>query len=109
MPQPRAFPAFILALTRLCSAALGVVCVQMKGVERPDSLGRYGRFGGKYVPETLINALDTLESTYYQVANDPEFQVRSHTLVPAQGTPPALIPSEHTATAAAAGTCHAQF
>ena len=27
----------------------------------PDDLGRFGRFGGRYVPETLSAALDQLE------------------------------------------------
>ncbi|WP_019502805.1 tryptophan synthase subunit beta [Pseudanabaena sp. PCC 6802] len=41
---------------------------------RPDALGRFGIFGGKYVPETLMSALSELEvaAKYYQ--NDPEFQ-----------------------------------
>lgn len=40
---------------------------------RPDTLGRFGKFGGKYVPETLMSALTELESaaSYYQ--NDPAF------------------------------------
>ena len=30
----------------------------------PDKDGRFGEFGGKYVSETLISALDELECTY---------------------------------------------
>jgi hypothetical protein len=30
----------------------------------PDALGRFGRFGGRYVPETLSAALDQLERAY---------------------------------------------
>ena len=44
-------------------------------VERPDSTGRFGRFGGKYVPETLITALAELEQAYAEAMNDPEFIV----------------------------------
>jgi len=40
----------------------------------PDALGRFGRFGGKYVPETLMPALSELEAAYAQYRNDPEFQ-----------------------------------
>lgn len=29
--------------------------------QRPDAFGRFGRFGGKYVPETLMPALNELE------------------------------------------------
>ena len=42
--------------------------------QRPDALGRYGKFGGKYVPETLMPALSELETAFYQYRNDPEFQ-----------------------------------
>lgn len=41
---------------------------------RPDSLGRFGRFGGKYVPETLMPALSELEVAIKQYRNDPDFQ-----------------------------------
>ena len=41
---------------------------------RPDNLGRFGRFGGKYVPETLMPALSELETAYEQYRNDPSFQ-----------------------------------
>ena len=33
----------------------------------PDKDGRFGEFGGKYVSETLISALDELECTYEEV------------------------------------------
>ncbi|BAY61525.1 tryptophan synthase beta subunit [Calothrix brevissima NIES-22] len=39
----------------------------------PDTQGRFGRFGGKYVPETLMPALAELEAAYQQYRNDPEF------------------------------------
>ncbi|XP_014517041.1 tryptophan synthase beta chain 2, chloroplastic [Vigna radiata var. radiata] len=42
--------------------------------QRPDSFGRFGRFGGKYVPETLISALAELESAFNSVASDEHFQ-----------------------------------
>jgi len=40
----------------------------------PDSLGRFGRFGGKYVPETLMPALAELELAYQQYRQEPGFQ-----------------------------------
>jgi tryptophan synthase beta chain len=40
----------------------------------PDALGRFGQFGGKYVPETLMPALSELETAYYQYRQDPGFQ-----------------------------------
>ena len=43
--------------------------------QRPDITGRYGSFGGRYVPETLIPALDELEVEYKKALQDPAFQV----------------------------------
>lgn len=40
----------------------------------PDSNGRFGPFGGRYVPETLMNALLELEQAYVHYSKDPEFQ-----------------------------------
>ncbi|WP_421658803.1 tryptophan synthase subunit beta [Leptothermofonsia sp. ETS-13] len=40
----------------------------------PDAHGRFGKFGGKYVPETLMPALAELEAAFYQYKNDPAFQ-----------------------------------
>lgn len=44
-------------------------------LQRPDAAGRYGRFGGKYVPETLIAALADLEKAYAEAMSDPSFLV----------------------------------
>ena len=43
--------------------------------QRPDAMGRFGKYGGKYVPETLMYALSDLEKTYKEVTADPAFQV----------------------------------
>ncbi|MDX1976354.1 MAG: tryptophan synthase subunit beta [Pseudanabaenaceae cyanobacterium bins.68] len=40
---------------------------------RPDHLGRFGKFGGKYVPETLMSALTELEEAAQRFRLDPEF------------------------------------
>jgi tryptophan synthase beta chain len=40
----------------------------------PDERGRYGTFGGKFVPESLMAALADLEAAYEQVRSDDEFQ-----------------------------------
>jgi len=39
----------------------------------PDSSGRFGQFGGRYVPETLTRALNELTVQYTQAAADPAF------------------------------------
>jgi tryptophan synthase beta chain len=40
----------------------------------PDSRGRFGAFGGRYVPETLIPALDELIKEYDKARRDPKFK-----------------------------------
>jgi tryptophan synthase beta chain len=40
----------------------------------PDAFGRFGRYGGKYVPETLMPALSELETAYAQYQGDADFQ-----------------------------------
>lgn len=35
--------------------------------------GRFGEFGGKFIPETLVNAVDELENAYEFYKNDKEF------------------------------------
>ncbi len=40
----------------------------------PDEKGRFGEFGGRYVPETLVAALDQLEQEYFKAQQDPSFQ-----------------------------------
>lgn len=39
----------------------------------PDEKGRFGNFGGRYVPETLMNALIELEDAYQTYSKDPDF------------------------------------
>ncbi|GAB1542875.1 tryptophan synthase subunit beta [Scytonema sp. NUACC21] len=41
---------------------------------QPDSNGRFGQFGGKFVPETLMPALSELETAFYKYYNDADFQ-----------------------------------
>ncbi|MCA9104289.1 MAG: tryptophan synthase subunit beta [Planctomycetales bacterium] len=40
----------------------------------PDAQGRFGRFGGKFVPETLTRALVELEQAYLEAREDEAFQ-----------------------------------
>ncbi len=40
----------------------------------PDATGRFGEFGGRFVPETLMPALLELEEAYNHFKNDPDFQ-----------------------------------
>lgn len=45
----------------------------------PDERGRFGPFGGKFVPESLIAALTELETAYQEAQNDPAFQAELRT------------------------------
>ena len=42
--------------------------------ELPDDRGRFGPFGGRYVPETLVPAFDRLEAGVREHLHDPGFQ-----------------------------------
>ena len=47
----------------------------------PDPRGRFGDFGGRFVPETLTPALEQLTAEYEAAKQDPEFQQRFHELL----------------------------
>lgn len=61
-----------------CIQAAAVVDKPLSRSQRPDVNGRFGKFGGKYVPETLIAALAELEVAYKEAIADPAFQVREY-------------------------------
>ena len=46
-----------------------------------DVRGRFGDYGGRYVPEVLIAALDELEVAYPRIAGTPEFKAELDTLL----------------------------
>ncbi len=45
----------------------------MKPYDLPDSRGHFGPYGGIFVAETLMHALDQLRSAYLKYQHDPEF------------------------------------
>lgn len=47
----------------------------------PDKRGRFGNFGGKFVPESLMLALAELETAYEQARNNSEFQAELQRLL----------------------------
>jgi tryptophan synthase beta chain len=47
----------------------------------PDDRGRFGRFGGRYVPETLVPALEELLAAYAAARADPSFQAELDVLL----------------------------
>lgn len=40
----------------------------------PNEIGRYGEFGGKFVPETLMQPLEEIEQAFRELKEDPAFQ-----------------------------------
>ena len=47
----------------------------------PDARGRFGRFGGRYVPETLVPALEELDAAYRVARSDPSFRAELDALL----------------------------
>ena len=47
----------------------------------PDALGHFGRYGGRYVPETLMSPLIELERAYAAARRDPKFRTRLRRLL----------------------------
>ena len=43
------------------------------GARVPDARGRFGKFGGRYVPETLMAALEELDAAYAAARADASF------------------------------------
>jgi tryptophan synthase beta chain len=55
---------------------------EVNSTARPAQIpGRFGKYGGRYVPETLVAALDELERAYAEAQSDPEFQARLYSLL----------------------------
>jgi tryptophan synthase beta chain len=45
----------------------------MSNYQQPDSAGHFGPYGGSFVAETLVHALDALKQSYAEVQHDPAF------------------------------------
>ena len=61
----------------------------------PDERGRYGSYGGRFVPETLMSPLQELEAAYRAAAEDAEFQSELKTLLQTYaGRPTPLTPAK---------------
>ncbi|MDM7937659.1 MAG: tryptophan synthase subunit beta [Cyanobium sp. CZS 48M] len=76
------------------SAALAGAAALEQGA-RPNALGRFGRYGGQYVPETLMPALAELEQAAAEAWADPAFTSRlDHLLKTYVGRPSPLYEAE---------------
>ena len=47
----------------------------------PDVRGRFGPYGGRYVPETLVPALEEVEAAYESARSDPQFEKRYQSIL----------------------------
>jgi tryptophan synthase beta subunit len=62
----------------------------------PDDLGRFGDYGGKFIPETLMAAVAELEAAYLRAKEDAGFQRElGHLLTTYAGRPTALYHAEN--------------
>ena len=57
----------------------------------PDAAGRFGPYGGRYVPEALIAALDELTAAYEKSRTDDGFQQEFHRLLRTYAGRPSLL------------------
>jgi tryptophan synthase beta chain len=68
-----------------------VSALETQRVSGPDAKGRYGAFGGRYVPETLVPALDRLQAGVDRYLHREDFQAElQHELKTWVGRPTAL-------------------
>jgi tryptophan synthase beta chain len=68
----------------------------MTTTELPDALGHFGPYGGRFVPETLMVALNELTVAFNEARDDETFQVElSHLLRTYVGRPTALYFAEN--------------
>ncbi|WP_305786386.1 tryptophan synthase subunit beta [Symbioplanes lichenis] len=57
----------------------------------PDMAGHFGKYGGRFVPEALVKALDELERAYREAKQDPVFQQRFDGLLKNYAGTPSLL------------------
>lgn len=60
-------------------------------IEMAEKKGRYGLYGGQYIPETLIPAVQELEQAYERYRNDPAFQAELKELLEKYAGRPSLL------------------
>jgi tryptophan synthase beta chain len=53
----------------------------MSSAAIPDSLGHFGPYGGRYVPEVLMSPLEELEHAYAEARRDPAFTAELQSLL----------------------------
>lgn len=63
-------------------------------IEKVENPAAFGAFGGRYVPETLVHALDELEREYNKLKNDPSFAAEIRSYYSYVGRPSPLHPAD---------------
>ena len=76
--------------------------------------GRFGEYGGRYVPETLVAAIDELEEAYARIAGSREFRSELDGLLHSYAGRPTPLSfarriSSSNASVSFASVCHALF
>ena len=55
------------------------------------SKGRFGIYGGQYIPETLMSAVTELEEAYNRFKNDPKFKAELNSLLKNYAGRPSML------------------
>ena len=63
--------------------------------QQPDSRGHFGPYGGTFVAETLIHALDELQRVYAEVRDDPAFMAEYRSELHISSAGPARSTTRH--------------
>ncbi|MCU1689068.1 MAG: trpB [Pseudonocardiales bacterium] len=63
-------------MTSTASAAPASAAPESPFVSEPDATGHFGEFGGRFVPEALVAALDQLTDAFHSAQADPAFRTR---------------------------------
>jgi tryptophan synthase beta chain len=66
----------------------------------PDEYGHFGRFGGRFIPEALVAALDEVDAEFRKAMGDPEFTAEFDRLLREYGNVPSLLYSAERLSAA---------
>ena len=61
-------------MLRILHLCIFCECITMTKLREFPIAGKYGKYGGKYIPETLVPAINELEDAYEKIRNDSKFK-----------------------------------